>query len=264
MRQLTGIYSGSEIEFLRKNNNRNLHKLKKIRSIKIRSIHIILIILLFLISGFGAYKVGKFITGWKVLSVKNFQLVNSPNFMKSRVRKILRSYRGNILTIDLDRLRKDLGSIREVRDVNISRSLPSTLNITFFLRKPVFQLSSGNSIKLIDRDGVVLSERKKPVAGLIVIKNSGKLDLKKISSGLKELSKMKSSIEYVTYRNPYGLVLKLKNFEEVFYTGETRFIPRLKKYLTLKKKLQLTENKIKVVDLRFRDRYYLEFEKEVI
>ncbi len=263
MRQI-GLNPGNEIEFLRKNNNRNLHKSKRIRSIKVRSFHLVLIILIFIFTGYGAFKAGKFITGWDFLSVKKYKLINSPVFMKVRIEKILKKHRGNILSIDLGKLRRDLLTIKEVREVNISRRLPSTLSVTFFLRKPVFQFKKNGTYRIADREGVVISRMKKPVPGLINIKLSEKGTMEKINSSLAEISHIKNMIEYVTYKNPYGIVLKLKNFEELFYTGDKGFIPGIKRYLKLRKMFIDKENRLTVVDLRFRGRLYLGYEREVI
>lgn len=264
MKQITGFYPGGEIEFLRKRNNKNLHRTKKIKSIRLKSFHIILIIAVFIILGYGAFRAGKFITEWRVLSVKSFHLVNSPHFMENKVQNILKSYGGNILTINLEKLRSDLLCIREVRDVNISRKLPSTLQVTFFLRRPVYQIREGNRIKLLDREGIIVTDRIKPENGLIMIKNGKTIDFRRFTPGLIELSSMKSLIEYITYKNPYGLVLKLKNLPELFYTGEKNFIPKIKQFLKLKSKLGLNENRIKAVDLRFNGRFYLEYTREVM
>lgn len=264
MKQMTGFYPGGEIEFLRKKNNKNLSRNKKIRSIRLKSFHITLMIMLFILLGFGAFRAGKFIMEWKALSVTSFRLVNTPRFMKQTVRNILKSYGGNILSIDLGKMRNELISLREVKDVNISRRLPSTLEIKFFLRKPVFQIIENGKVKIIDRDGVVLREASGLNPGLIVIKNVRNFDPEKAVKGLNEISKIKKSIDFITFKNPYGMVIKLKNSDELFYTGEEGFLPRLKKYLKLRRNLIENGNRIKVVDLRFRGRFYLEFEKEVI
>jgi len=81
---------------------------------------------------------------------------------------------------------------------------------------------------------------------------------------LDNLSKIKNIIDYISYKNPYGTLLKLKGMNEVFYTGNNININRIKYYFKLKKKLGFSEQKIKRVDLRFNNRFYLEFEEEVI
>ncbi len=261
MRRAAVFNPGGEIEFLRKRNNKNLYRKKKIRSIKLKGFHIFLLVLFFMIIALGVFKMGKFITEWEVLSVKSFKLVNPPHYMKHKVRDILKSFGGNILTINLKELRRKLIGIGEIRDVNISRKLPSTLQIDFFLRKPVFQIRDGKIVKLIDREGVIVNESKSLQPDLILIKDGAGINLGELNSGLTELSKIRRSIEYISYKNPYGLVLKLKRSKELFYTGEKNFIPKLKKFFKLEKKLVLNGNRIKAVDLRFKDRFYLEFER---
>ena len=58
--------------------------------------------------------------------------------------------------------------------------------------------------------------------------------------------------------------MKLKGTSEIFYTGNEIDLERVKTYLKIRKKLGYTEKMIKSVDLRFRNRFYLEFEKEII
>lgn len=264
MREMAGYGMRGEIEFLRKNNNRSVNRQKKIHSIKIKSFHIVLIIFLFILLGYSAFKAGEFMTGWEKLNVKTIKLLNSPKYMTAGVRKVLKSYRGNILTFDFSRLRSDLLKIREVSDVSISRKLPSTIEIRFQLRKPVFQFKNGGKYNIIDTEGVILSKSDYLQKDFITIKNIDSEKLKKIVPNLNDLSKIKKIIDYISYKNPYGTLLKLKGIKEVFCTGNNININRIKYYFKLKKKLGFSDRRIKRVDLRFKNRFYLEFEEEVI
>jgi len=264
MKKMAGYGPVTEIEFLRKNNNRAVNRQKKIRSIKIRSLHVVLIILLFLVSGYAAYSVGKFMTGWEKLDIRSFKLINAPQFKHERVKQILSRYGGNILTLNTSELREELLGIQEIMDVSISRKLPSTVEVRLMLRKPSFQFLYKGKYYIVDREGVILSDKQKKMERIMMIRNITPRDMDDIFPGISGLLEKRDIIEYISFRPPYGTALKLKGTREIFYTGNEIDLAKLRKYLKIRKKLGYTDQEIKSVDLRFRDRFYLEFEKEMI
>jgi len=264
MKKVAGYGPVTEIEFLRKNNNRSVNRQKKIRSIKIRSLHVVLIILLFLISGYAAYSVGKFMTGWEKLDIRSFQLINTPTFKNRKVKEILKKYGGNILTLNTTKLRAELLGIKEIEEVSISRKLPSIVEVRLSLRRPSFQFLYRGKYNIIDKHGVILSKNAKKMEGIMFIRDITPSDLDDIFPGITGLIDKRDIIEYISFKEPYGTALKLKGTSEIFYTGNEIDLEKLKTYLKIRKKLGYTEQEIKSVDLRFRDRFYLEFEKEII
>ncbi len=264
MKKMAGYGPVTEIEFLRKNNNRVVNRQKKIRSIKIRSLHVFLIIVLFLMSGYAAYTVGRFMTGWEKLDIRSFKLINAPVFKNNKVRKILKKYGGNILTLNTTNLRNELMEIKEINEVSISRKLPSTVEVRLSLRQPAFQFLYKGKYNVIDKNGVILSETGKKMDGIMVIRDIEPSDLKDIFPGISSLIDKRSIIEYISFREPYGTALKLKGTSEIFYTGNKVDLKKLKQYLKIRKKLGYNEKTIKSVDLRFKNRFYLEFDKEII
>jgi len=261
---MAGYGPVSEIEFLRKNNNRAVNRQKKIRTIRIRSLHVFLIIVLFLASGYAAYSIGKFLTGWEKLDIRTFSLINSPVFRNGEVRDILKRYGGNILTLNTGNLRSELMRIKEIEDVSISRKLPSTVEVRLRLRQPAFQFLHKGKFNIIDRNGIVLSENSDMIPGLLIIRDISPSDLDSIFPGLTGLIDKKDIIEYISFREPYGTALKLKGTSEIFYTGNQVDLKKLNQYLKIRKKLGYDERSIRSVDLRFKNRFYLEFEKEII
>ncbi|MEN8222634.1 MAG: FtsQ-type POTRA domain-containing protein [Acidobacteriota bacterium] len=264
MKKMAGYGPVTEIEFLRKNNNRAVNRQKKIRTIKIRSLHVVLIISLFLISGYAAYSVGKFMTGWEKLDIRSFQLINTPAFKNNRMKQIIKKYGGNILTLNTTKLREELLGIKEIEDVSISRKLPSIVEVRLKLRQPSFQFLYKGKYNIIDKSGIILSENVKKLAGVLVIRDITPSDLDDIFPGLSGLIDKRDIIEYISFKEPYGTALKLKGTSEIFYTGNEIDLEKLRTYLKIRKQLGYTESAIKSVDLRFRDRFYLEFEKEII
>jgi cell division septal protein FtsQ len=253
-----------ETEFLRKRNNRIINKEKRKRAIRIRGLHIFLIFLCLTAAAFLAYKIGISVLTWEKLNVKSFVLVNKPKYKTAELETVLRRFNGNILSLSFGRLREKLLTFSEVKDVSLSRQLPSTVEIRFLLRKPVFQFAINGKYNIIDEEGVVLYTSEKSRDDLISIRSITTGELGSITQYLPELSRIRKSLEYVTLKKPYGITLKLKGTKEVFYPGETDFAGKLQYYLKLKRKPPLNKYNITCVDLRFKDRFYFEYDTEVI
>lgn len=178
---------------------------------------------------------------------------------------MLERYKGNnILTLNLDTLRAELARVPEIKDASISRNLPSTVAVQFTLREPVFQVEIPYEGKytIVDKEGVALYGRAEKKEELITVKDTPGFQVKKILPYLSRLEDIKNYIEYIGYREPYGLLLKLNQVNEIFYPGEIDFAEKIAYYLKLRKKLTLDNNIIKSVDLRFQDRFYLEYEEQ--
>jgi cell division septal protein FtsQ len=254
---------GGEVDFLRRQNSRSLNREKRIHTIKIKGFHLFLILLVVGLVAFGAYKAGRFLLTWDKLNVKKFKLVNSPLYQNQRINKILSAYTGNILGLRLGDLKANLLKIKEVKEVSITRHLPSTIEIRFNLRQPLLQLQSGNTYYLADDEGVVLIKKKKPQPGMVNIRGVAVKDMERIIPFIPEIVDLQETIEYVTFRDPYGIVLKIKGIQESFSPGDRRFRAKLKYYLKLRELPALSKEKIKHVDLRFDDRIYLEYNEEV-
>ncbi|MCP4157725.1 MAG: FtsQ-type POTRA domain-containing protein [bacterium] len=263
MRHMVRAGLSRETDYMRKYNNKLLSKQKKMKSIKIKGFHIVFILITVSAIAFVIYQTGHFLLTWEKLNVSTFKLSNSPQLRFARVREILGGFSGNILTLDLDELRKKLSGVPAVEDVYLNRNLPSTIDIRFILRKPVFQVEINEKYNIIDREGVILYKSKESRNELITIRNVRFGKQQKIIPYLAQLNVIKDAIEHVTLVEPYGLRLKIKGINETFYPGDTDFAGKIEHYLRIRKKLFLDKNKIRNVDLRFEDRFYLEYEEEV-
>ncbi len=142
--------------------------------------------------------------------------------------------------------------------------LPSTVSVQLILREPVFQVEMPweGEYSVIDKEGVVLYRRAEKKDELITVKDTPANQVQKILPYLSRLRDIKDYIEYVGFREPYGLLLKLNQVNEIFYPGEIDFAEKIDYYLKLRNKLNLDENIIISVDLRFEDRFYLEYEEQ--
>ncbi len=264
MRGVASIGLKGETEFLRRYNNRTLNRKKKIKTIKFKGIHLFFVIVLLFFIGFSALKASQFILSWEKLNVKSFKLVNSSKIEFKNLKKILKNYNGNILMVNFTDLRKELLKFKIVKDVSLTRVLPSTIMIKFLLREPIFQFKSKGEYNIIDRNGIVLYRKSEKQNGLITIKDLKKEEFEKIYSYLHELTEIRDLVDYISFVKPYGVKLKLKRINEIFYPGEKDYIKKINYFLRLKKIIPLKKNKIKYVDLRFKDRIYFEYDEEVI
>lgn len=267
----TGTIAGtalrSETDYLRRQNNLSIRKQKKLRTIKIKGIHLLFILTVLFFIAFTIFKTCEFILTWDKLSVRHFQITGSPGTGAAWIQanKLLERYKGNnILTLNLDTLRAELARVPEIKDASISRNLPSTVSVQFTLREPVFQVEIPYEGKytIVDKEGVALYGRAEKKEELITVKDTPGFQVKKILPYLSRLEDIKNYIEYIGYREPYGLLLKLNQVNEIFYPGEIDFAEKIAYYLKLRKKLTLDNNIIKSVDLRFQDRFYLEYEEQ--
>jgi cell division septal protein FtsQ len=266
MSKVSSIGLNGESEFFRRDNNRDLIKQKKIRSIKLKGFHLALILVIFVVAGFAAFKAGEFIMTWEKFKVKSFRLINSPGLETQALKRILTKFNMNIFSLSINELKKELITLREVKDVAISRKLPASIEIRFYLRIPVLQVirkdKHGAAYDLIDEDGVVLRTSKTRQAKLVTVKSVTQDEWKKILPYLDELNKVGHAIDYVGLKEPYGITLKLKEVREIFYPGDSNFAYKINYYLKLKHRPLLKKYRVKYVDLRFEDRFYLEYENE--
>jgi hypothetical protein len=78
----------------------------------------------------------------------------------------------------------------------------------------------------------------------------------------RELAPLQQNIEYLSFKRPYGLIVKLKGYDEIFYPGEQDFYNKISRFIKIRSMDVLTPYQIKVVDLRFSDRIYVEHATE--
>ncbi len=254
----------SDTEFLRRRNNRLLQKQKKLKTIKLKGIHLLFILTVLTFLAFSIYKAGQFLMNWEKLNIESFQLVNSPRERLPQLQDILRRFSGNILVLDVEELRTQLGRIPEVKDVSVSRNLPSTVEITFLLREPALQVAMEDKYHIIDREGVDMYSLDTAQDNLVTVLDQKGKYWKEILPFLPQLDTVGEALEYVTWKKPYGVVLKLKGLNETFYPGDIDFNKKINYYLRLRKRFSLDKENIKNVDLRFQDRFYLEYQEEVV
>jgi len=261
MRELSGAGIRGEAEFFRRINNRTLTRQKRIRTIQARGLHLVLILAVLGMGAMLAWRAANFLFTWERLNVKSFHLINPPVFERQQVHQAIKRYRGNILALDFQRLRRELMQLREVRSVSLARRLPSTIEVIFVLRTPVFQFDRDGQYHIIDRDGVVLESSREPRAGLITVRHLREKDLPRLTPYLAELELVRDRVEYVGMDAFHRVVIKWRGLPELVYPPVRDLMPRLKAYAQWKRRLGLTRP-IRYVDLRFENRFYFAYRQE--
>jgi len=248
-----------ESDFFRRRNNTVLQRDRKIRSIRLRSVYVALIVLLLAMLGYLTYRVSRFLLSWEQLQVKHFRLTAVPAYSRPEIERVLSRFHSNIFTVDLGELRRELMAFGEVSDVSISRVLPQTLEITFTCRRPFFQLQEADGFTLYDVTGVQMRRGSGPLPGVIEVRAARPADISALvafSAGLKPLL---PRLEYISYRPPYGLVVKLREAAEEIYPGEGDLQARIDHYLKIKPRLETAGKSIRYADLRLENRMYLAY-----
>ncbi len=264
MREISTASIHGEAELFRRMNSISLGRSKRIRTIRIRGIHVLFILMMVSLTGYSAFRLGRFLLTWERLEVKSFTLVNPPSNQTGELNRILNDFRGNILSLQVDQLQRDLSRIPQVKDVAIFRRLPDVVEIRFSLRKAVLQFQKDAGIWYYDDQGIRLFQAQVLQDELMTCKDLAEKDMAKIGTLIHELAPLRQSIEYLSYRKPYGLVIKLKEYDEIFYPGDSDFVNKIKQYIKIRSMDVLAPYQIRVVDLRFSDRIYVEHEPEEV
>jgi len=91
------------------------------------------------------------------LAIKNINIYGNSHIPSDEIISISRINIGdNILRIKKTAVEKDINSISYIKNVEVKRKLPSTININVEERKPVLQIKSLSSYFIIDMEGFVV------------------------------------------------------------------------------------------------------------
>ncbi len=251
----------NRLDFLRYN-NKSVKRDKKIKEIKIKGIHVFLIVFLFTLIASGIFFFGKFIMTWEKLNINTFTLENSENIDQKLLGKVLNGFRGNILGVNLGEMRRSLMGISQVKDVSISRILPSKIKISFIKRMPILQFEINGKWSIIDEEGIILDRGYNIEKGLIVVKGVSKDHIRDLIPYLSELNSVKNIVDFVSIKRPFGILLKLKNKNITVFPGKSGFKKKIGYFFKLKNMDVLKHLRVTSIDMRFEDRIYLEYEKK--
>jgi len=251
-----------EAEFFRKRNNLAILRERKMRTLQVRGFHLLVLALILAAAALVAWRASHFLLTWDRLAIRSFRMENAPFYSRDDVRRVLKSYLGNnILALDVARLRGKLLAFREVKDVAIRRILPAAVAISFERRRPFFQRQRAGGTEVFDAQGVLLTRSRAGTSdpGLIAIRGGDPGTFALHAAALAEIA---ARIEFVDAVAPYGIALKLKGCDEIFYPGDGSFRQKLAGYFQIKKRWGKAGEPWQTVDLRIPGRIYLGYRQD--
>jgi cell division septal protein FtsQ len=230
--------------------------------------------LLAAVLGYGVYWTSSVGAYARVLQVDRIDVAGNQRLSKGEVLAILNGLRGqNIVWADLDAWRRRLLASPWVRDAALRRSLPSTVQVVVFERRPMAIGRVNGEMYLVDERGVVIDQYGPQYAdldlpivdGLAASPNEGgsmtddaraELAARLIGS-LGAKPAIARRLSQVDVTDLHNAAVILSGDPAVIQLGEDQFLPRLESYLGLAAALRERVADIDYVDLRFDDRIYV-------
>jgi len=229
------------------------------RRVLLRPKHVALSILAVSAVLFGLSRAYLFLIDWSVFTTRTVLLDCRIESARTELEAALADCRlGNILLLDIARLKEALESHRWVREAVIRKNFPSTLRIEIRERRPAALLGSAGGPRLIDRDGVILEDAAPPDrTDLPFFRDDGgfqtnaaeKLEL--AWSCLDSLGPDERERVESLDLSEYGkVVLTLKGNPTRLILGADRFREKLARYLEAEAWLKIELGELEYVDLR--------------
>ncbi|MGX6960855.1 MAG: cell division protein FtsQ/DivIB [Rickettsia endosymbiont of Pentastiridius leporinus] len=192
-------------------------------------------------------------------SLDNVVISGQKNVDESSILKALNANKGNsIFALKLDEIRDNLRKNKWIKEAYVGRKLPSTIYIKLFEREPVAIWQINNQLFLIDEEGYEISKNIHPFPHLLhVVGEGANIYASKLVEGLQKypalMNKATAAIRCgdrrwdLNIKGGINIKLPEKNFEEAL------------KYLdSLNRANKLFNQNYKVLDLRDKDKYYIE------
>ncbi len=194
-------------------------------------------------------------------TVEDIQIVGTRRVDQMKVYDIiLERANGPILLVDIDAIRKDLGNYGWIKDVRISRQLPSKLYVEIIERKPVAVWQHNDQFKLLDDEGKVLDRiTDSQIGNLPIVKGANaNLQLIALAELLDKAQSLKPQIAGATW-------VGNRRWDLRFRSGETLALPEgdalaaqaLVNFTRMDGIHRLLERNIIHFDLRDPDRMYM-------
>jgi len=209
-----------------------------------------------------------------VLRVERMVIHGNERMSQGDVLAILTGLDGeSLLWTDLDRWRRRLLASPWVRDAELRRSLPSTVDITISERQPVGIGRINGDMYLVDERGVVIDQYGPQYAQFDLPVIDGLSDVPAEGGTMTDAARAELAarviasvaakpaiarrLSQIDVSDPHNAGVILSGDPAMIRLGDDRFLPRLEAYLQLAPALRERMTDIDYVDLRFEDRIYV-------
>jgi cell division protein FtsQ len=234
-----------------------------------RSIRVVAIAAVLL---YGAYRGAAGVAHARALQIDRITVRGNERMSTDEVLAVLNGLRGQSLVwTDLDTWRNRLLSSPWIRDANLRRWLPSTIEVVVSERQPVGIARIKGQLYLVDVRGVFIdeygpqySELELPIIdGLPAPGDAGTTDALRLDLAARVIAAMKAKpdlakrLSQIDVRDVHNAAVILTGDSEVIQLGEQDFLRRLQSYVELAPTLRAKVAGIDVVDLRFDGRVYV-------
>lgn len=230
--------------FRRKERKNKTNKIQ--RKFKLKYRHIILSFLFILGFFIVLQKIFVFLYSWERLDVQLIEITCDNSMISADIQNLFKGkYLGNLLLLDIDRMKADLTQHIWVKDVILRKSFPSTLKIFIKQRIPRAVIKK-EEYYLIDREGVLLT--KIPFddnPGLPIFldsQNFTSFEEEKLTLGWKCLDSLKhadlQSVELVDLTKYENVSLKFRDSSTWLILGDKDFQKKIQRYQEYRHLLQ--------------------------
>jgi cell division septal protein FtsQ len=252
---------GETLEF-----KRGLEKVpvKKIqRKLNVRWKHIVLFFLAIAAFFFALTKGYLYLINCDDFAVRKAEIVCRRDFVGQDIRALLSASKlRNLLLLDIGSLRNRIEAHRWVKEARLRKIFPSTLKVEITERDPAAILKAGESLLMIDRDGVWLEQlTSREDANLPLLLDSDsfrdgyqdKLDLAwKCLDALTPAQRLE--VEALDLSEPGSVSLYTVGQTTRLILGSERFAERLAFIQSYKETMEGQNGPLEYIDLRFDDR----------
>jgi len=213
----------------------------------------------------GLHEGAMFVLSWSKLEIRDVQLICPNEAVRAGVARSLEgTHWGNILLLDMAKVRKRLEALPWVKEARLRKVFPSMLEIGLTPRRPA-ALIRRDAVYLVDRDGVELEpagEAAPSELPLFLDQAAFAEDradkLRRAWECLDSLSDAgRADVATVDVTDPANVVLSFRSAPTRVLLGDGTYGARLSDYLKNKDRWTREYGLLEYVDLRFDDRVYL-------
>jgi cell division protein FtsQ len=221
---------------------------------------------------YGGYRAAAAASHGDLLQIERIVVRGTDHLSRGEVLALVGGLRGqNLMWADLDGWRTKLLGSPWVRDAELRRVLPSTVEVIVSERQPIAIGRIGGDLYLVDEQGTVLDQYGPQDAGFDLPIVDGLTDgqpgrgidparadlAARVISAVRARPEIAHRISQIDVRNLRDATVILDDDPAIIHLGDRGFVSRLESYLDVASALRERVGEIDYVDLRFDGRVYV-------